>query len=152
MEYAVFASNGLGVPGAGKAADWADLGGLIGTTGNVNNAMAYGGRLGFWLPAWASTSGPRRWSVCLTAWDRGGYSIWQPYFNYHYGNWDFRFEYGNSYENAKTVISDNIRREGMYTRSPTGIMRRSTSISRGSNMSSGSATPSSTASISRSST
>ncbi len=42
MAYAAFASNGLGVPGAGGTTDWADNGALIGTTGSVNNSMAYG--------------------------------------------------------------------------------------------------------------
>jgi hypothetical protein len=42
-------------------------------------------------------------------------SIWQPYFNYHRGNWDFRFEYGNNYEYTKSFINDNIDRRGFYT-------------------------------------
>ena len=115
MEYSVFASNGLGVPGAGKAADFADLGGLVGTTGNVNNAMAYGGRLGFWLPAKGINFGVSEFvNAPYGAGEGPVYSIWQPYFNYHYGNWDFRFEYGNSYENTKTFVGNNIRREGLY--------------------------------------
>jgi hypothetical protein len=50
MEYSVYATNAMGVPGMGKAADWADLGGVIGSTANINNDMTYGGRLGFWIP------------------------------------------------------------------------------------------------------
>ena len=42
------------------------------------------------------------------------FSLWQPYFNYHKGNWDVRFEYGNNYENVKPFIGNNIRREGLY--------------------------------------
>jgi hypothetical protein len=41
-------------------------------------------------------------------------SIWQPYVNYHRGNWDFRFEYGNNYENTRSFIGTNIHREGLY--------------------------------------
>ncbi len=115
LEYSVFASNGLGVPGAGKAADWADMGGLIDSTGNVNNAMAYGGRLAIWLPSRGINFGASELVSAPYGVSQGPvYSIWQPYFNYHYGNWDFRFEYGNSYTNAKTFIGNNIRREGMY--------------------------------------
>src|SRR5262249_18060636 len=44
MEYAAIVTNGLGVPGMGTAADWADLAAVAGTTGSVNNAMMYGGR------------------------------------------------------------------------------------------------------------
>jgi hypothetical protein len=115
MEYAAFLSNGLGVPGAGKASDWGDLGGLIGTTGGVNNAMAYGGRIGFWLPTRGINFGASELVSAPYGVGSGPvYSIWQPYFNYHRGNWDFRFEYGNNYENVKTFIGNNIRREGMY--------------------------------------
>ena len=45
-------------------------------------------------------------------------SIWQPYFNYNKGNWDFRFEYGNSYQNTMAYLGNdiyNVRRQGMYS-------------------------------------
>jgi hypothetical protein len=115
MEYAFFASNGLGVPGSGKVGDWADNGGLVGTTGNVNNAMAYGGRIAFWLPECGINFGISEFVNSPYNLAFGVYSsIWQPYFNYHRGNWDVRFEYGNNYENTKTYIGNNIRREGLY--------------------------------------
>ena len=115
MEYAAFLSNGLGVPGAGKSADWADLGGVIGSTANVNNAMAYGGRIGFWLPTRGINFGASELVSAPYGLGSGPvYSIWQPYFNYHRGNWDVRFEYGNNYENTKTFIGNNIQREGLY--------------------------------------
>ncbi len=41
-------------------------------------------------------------------------SVWQPYFNYHKGNWDFRFEYGNNYEQTRPFIGNNIDRTGLY--------------------------------------
>ena len=50
MEYSVFATDGLGVPGSGQAADWADLGQVIGTTANINQGMAYGGTTGVLAP------------------------------------------------------------------------------------------------------
>jgi hypothetical protein len=116
MEYSVFATNGLGVPGAGKAADWADLGALIGTTGSVNNAMAYGGRIGFWLPERGINFGVSELvNAPYSAADGAVISIWQPYFNYHRGNWDFRFEYGDMFERTKSFIGNNIGRRGFYT-------------------------------------
>jgi hypothetical protein len=115
MEYSAFMSNGLGVPGAGKASDWDNLGGLLGTTSNVNNAMAYGGRIGFWLPSRGINFGVSEMVSAPYSVSSGSvYSIWQPYFNYHRGNWDARFEYANNYENVKSFIGNNIRREGLY--------------------------------------
>jgi hypothetical protein len=115
MEYAVFASNGLGVPGAGKQADWADQGGLIGTTGGVNNAAAYGGRIGFWIPTLGINFGVSEFvNSPYSKSDGAVQSILQPYFNYHRGNWDFRFEYGSNYQYTKTFIGDNIDRTGLY--------------------------------------
>jgi hypothetical protein len=115
MEYAVFASNGLGVPGNGAASDWADLGGVVGTTGNVNNAAAYGARLGFWLPAYGINFGVSEFANApYTHADGAIMSVWQPYFNYHYGNWDFRFEYGQNYERTRSFIGNSIERNGFY--------------------------------------
>jgi hypothetical protein len=42
-------------------------------------------------------------------------SVWQPYFNYHRGNWDFRFEYGDNYQLTRPFIGNNIDRKGYYT-------------------------------------
>lgn len=115
MEYAAFASNGLGVPGSGKAADWADQGGIIGSTGNVNQSMAYGGRLAIWLPSRGINFGASDFVSAPYSVGSGPiYNIWQPYFNYHYGNWDFRFEYGDAYQNVRAFTGNNIRRQGMY--------------------------------------
>jgi hypothetical protein len=116
MEYSVWATNGMGVPGSGARADWADLGGVIGTTANLNNGMAYGGRIGFWLPAWGINFGVSEIANApYTHADGAIISIWQPYFNYHYGNWDFRFEYGQNYERTRSFINNSIERNGFYT-------------------------------------
>jgi hypothetical protein len=116
MEYAIFASNGLGVPGGGKEAGWANLGTLSGTTSGVNNAAAYGGRIGLWIPTRGINFGVSEFvNSPYSKSDGAVVSIWQPYFNYHRGNWDFRFEYGNNYEYTKTFIGDNIDRTGFYT-------------------------------------
>jgi hypothetical protein len=115
MEYGFFATNGLGVPGQGSAANWANLTQLITTDFNVNNAMAYGGRVGFWLPARGINFGVSEFVNAPYGHTNGAVvSVWQPYFNYHAGNWDFRFEYGNMFEQTQPFIGNNIRREGLY--------------------------------------
>jgi hypothetical protein len=118
MTYAVFGSNGLGVPGAGGKNDFADLGALIGTTGGANSAAAYGGRIGFWLPARGINFGVSE--MVSSPYDHGSgavYSVWQPYFNYKRGNWDARAEYGNSFLETHAYLGNdipNMRREGLY--------------------------------------
>ena len=116
MEYSVFATDAMGVPGMGQASDWADLGGVVGSTANINNGMAYGGRLGFWLPARGINFGVSEIvNAPYSHADGAIISIWQPYFNYHRGNWDFRFEYGQNYERTRPFIGNNIDRNGFYT-------------------------------------
>jgi hypothetical protein len=116
MEYSTWVTNGLGVPGQGQAADWYDLGGVVGTSGNVNNALAYGGRIGFWIPARGINFGVSEFVNAPYTHQSGAVmSVWQPYFNYHRGNWDFRFEYGDNYERTKPFIGNNIDRRGFYT-------------------------------------
>ncbi len=115
MEYGFFATNGLGVPGSGSKADWANLTETILTDFNVNNAAAYGGRVAIWLPARGINFGVSEFVNAPYSKDDGAYmSVWQPYFNYHRGNWDFRFEYGNMYEQTSAFIGNNIQREGLY--------------------------------------
>ncbi len=116
LDYSVYMTNGLGVPGMGKRADWYDLAALVGTTGSVNNAMAYGARLALWVPTLGINFGVSEFVNAPYSSQSGAViSVWQPYFNYHRGNWDFRFEYGNLYEGTGPFIGKNVRREGLYT-------------------------------------
>jgi hypothetical protein len=115
FEYSAFATNGLGVPGNGTAADFADLGGLIGTTSGINDAAAYGGRIALWLPRRGINFGVSEFvNAPYTRTSGPVVSIWQPYFNYHYGNWDARFEYGDNREQTTPFIGHNISRTGLY--------------------------------------
>ncbi|MDE2509087.1 MAG: hypothetical protein KGM43_17930 [Planctomycetota bacterium] len=115
LEYSAYMTNGLGVPGAGAAADWYDLGGVTGTTGGVNQAMAYGGRIGLWLPSRGINFGVSDFVNAPYSRTSGAVmNIWQPYFNYHRGNWDARFEYGDNFERTKPFIGNNIDRTGLY--------------------------------------
>jgi len=116
MEYSVYAANGLGVPGAGHAPAWENLPLLVGTTANLNNGMAYGARLGFWIPTYGINFGVSEVANAPYFHHAGAVtSIWQPYFNYHRGNWDFRFEYGQNYERTREFIGNSIERNGFYT-------------------------------------
>ena len=115
LEYSAYMTNGLGVPGQGQAADWYDLGALTGTTGGVNKSTAYGGRLGVWLPSRGINFGVSEFvSAPSSKTSAALVSVWQPYLNYHRGNWDFRFEYGQNYERTKPFIGTNINRTGLY--------------------------------------
>jgi len=115
MEYSIYAGNGVGVPGSGLANDWYDLAGLTGTTASVNEGMIYGGRLGFWLPTRGINFGVSEMVNAPYGAQLGAVvSLWQPYFNYHRGNWDFRFESGQMYERTHQFIGNNINRVGMY--------------------------------------
>ena len=116
MEYSVYAANALGVPGLGQAPGWDDLRRVIGTTANLNNGMAYGARLGFWIPTHGINFGVSEFANAPYFHGAGAVtSIWQPYFNYHRGNWDFRFEYGQNYERTREFIGNSIERNGFYT-------------------------------------
>jgi hypothetical protein len=89
---------------------------VIGTSGSVNQAMAYGGRVGLWLPAWGINFGVSEFVNAPYSHQAGAFqSVWQPYFNYHYGNWDFRFEFGDNFQRTRPFIDTDIIRTGLYT-------------------------------------
>jgi hypothetical protein len=116
LEYSTWVTNGLGVPGQGKAADWYDLSGVVGTASNVNNALAYGGRLALWIPAYGINFGVSEFvNAPYSKADGAVMSVWQPYFNYHRGNWDYRFEYGDNVERTTPFIGNSIHRRGLYS-------------------------------------
>jgi hypothetical protein len=107
----------------------ADLGALKDTTKGANDAMAWGGRLGFWLPEcglnfgfsaffnrpYNDNAGP---DVNYGSIDAG----------YHEGNWDVRFEYADMFQRFPIAPADqagpdqgppaptnqHIRRRGFY--------------------------------------
>ena len=115
FEYAVAATNGLGVPGNGTAADFADLGGLIGTTGGINDAAAYCARVALWLPARGINFGVSELvNVPYSRMAGPNVHVFDPYFNYHRGNWDVRFEYGDNRERTAPFIGNNMSRTGLY--------------------------------------
>jgi hypothetical protein len=116
MEYAIFASNGMGVPGGQRS--------RLGQPRDVerdderrNNAASLRcGRIGLWIPTRGINFGVSEFVNSLYSKTDGAVvSIWQPYFNYHRGNPGLRSEYGNNYEYTKSFIGDNIDRKGFHT-------------------------------------
>jgi hypothetical protein len=115
MEYSLYVANGIGAPGEGTLTDLADLGALKDTTHDVNEAMAFGGRLGFWLPEagvtwgfsaffnrpYGEVAGP---DINLVQFDAG----------YHRCNWDARFEIAHMFEETSSFLGNNIDRWGLY--------------------------------------
>jgi hypothetical protein len=121
MEYAAFISNGLNVtpatPGAPTADELANLENMQNTFGVVTNSKAIGARIGLWCPEAGMEVG-------LTGMYNGDYvaggfedsiSLYAVDCNYHKGNWEFRAEYGATYQQTHSFATDNIRRQGFFT-------------------------------------
>jgi hypothetical protein len=115
VEYSLYGGNGLraaAVPTTVSAV--ADLEGITGGP-DEQDVKALGGRVGLWVPEWGLTGG-------ISAYFNGRYSsaasdqfnLWQLDFGYRQGNWDVRFEYANTYQQAASYIGNNIRRQGYY--------------------------------------
>jgi hypothetical protein len=115
LEYSAFAANGFGLPKTPVVADLANLEAMKESTSDINEAMAYGGRLGFWYPEVGLTGG-------VSAFINSPYStlvgsdiqLWQLDFGYHKGNWDARFEYANLRQGTSGLTAEAIRRFGYY--------------------------------------
>lgn len=94
MEYSVYVANGLGLPAETELSALANLSELKETTKGINDAMAWGERIGFWLPEWGFNAG------CSTFFNRPyredagpRMTLWGLDAGFHKGNWDFRFEF-----------------------------------------------------------
>jgi hypothetical protein len=113
LEYAAFVSNGFSLAATNPTAkDFADLANMKDAPTRVNNEKAFGGRVGLNLP----TLG---WIIGASGMTNGSYDrndrfhldIWDIDVNYHHGNWDFRFEYANTRQQAPGLP---IHRQGLY--------------------------------------
>jgi hypothetical protein len=114
-EYSFYAANGWGVPGQGTVTNFANLAQVTDTSG-VNNAIAFGGRIGLWVPSWGfwggiSYLGNRPYSAVS---DGINVDIWDLDLNYHYGNWDFHSEIGETFQHTADFIGNNILRRGGF--------------------------------------
>jgi hypothetical protein len=135
MEYAFYVSNGLNIPASPTIDQLADLENIngTGTFSFVTNEKAFGGRLGLWWPETGLAGG-------ISAMTNGDYvgggfedsiNLWAVDLNYHKGNWDVRAEYGNTFQQARSFIDHNIRRQGFYIQAayrpwdlPPGILQQ----------------------------
>jgi hypothetical protein len=115
LEYSLYVANGLGVPGTGQLTDLANLGALKDTTTDVNEAMAFGGRLGLWLPKYGVNGGFSLFYNRPYGEDHGNdINLWDIDLNYHKGDWDFRFECAYMFQETKSFLESNIHRRGLY--------------------------------------
>jgi hypothetical protein len=115
-EYSLFISNGLGLPDQTNLTSLANINTIKETASGLNNAMAYGGRLGLWVPRCGLNGGLSGYLNRPFAPDGGiNINLWAFDANYHRGNWDFRLEYASMLEQTKPFIGTNIGRRGLYT-------------------------------------
>ena len=120
MEYNAYVSNGLNLtpatPGSPTLSELANLENMTDTFNIVSNGVAAGGRLGLWWPEIGLAGGLS--GLYSGDYVAGGFdnsiSLWAVDLNYHHGNWDARFEYGQAYQQTANFINTNIRREGLY--------------------------------------
>jgi hypothetical protein len=116
LEYSTFVTNGMGVEGDNPdLTHIANLGDLTGAFDNINNSLAFGSRLGFWVPEYGLTGGA---SVLAngsyTQASGNDLAIWQLDSGWREGNWDLRAEYAQMFQDAKAIIGQNIERRGLY--------------------------------------
>jgi hypothetical protein len=114
LEYSLYVANGLGLPGK-DLTSLADLGGLKDTTKAINDAIAWGGRLGLVVPKWGVWLGFSTFFNRPYGEDVGtDIDLYAIDANYHKGNWDFRFEWAYMFEETNGFLDENIHRHGLY--------------------------------------
>jgi hypothetical protein len=116
MEYAFYVANGFGIPGMGSVTDFAAIQGQTDSSKRINNAIAYGGRTGIWIPPLGfnggiSYFGNRPYTANV---DGVNIDIWDVDLNYHMGNWDARFEAAQNFQKTAFVIGHNLLSQGLY--------------------------------------
>jgi hypothetical protein len=120
LEYSAYVSNGLNLTpataGSPTIDELANLENMTSTLNNITNEKAVGGRLGFWWPEMGFEAGVS--AMYNGDYVAGGFeesiSLWALDLNYHKGNWDARFEYGHTHQQAGSFLGANIDREGFY--------------------------------------
>jgi hypothetical protein len=120
LEYTAYVTNGLNLTpataGSPTPSELANLENMEDTFTFITNEKAVGGRLGLWWPAAGLEAGVS--GMYNGDYVAGGFedsiSLWAVDFNYHKGNWDFRAEYGETYQQAQSFGLPRIMRQGMY--------------------------------------
>ena len=101
LEYSLYAANGLRLPAEEELTALANLGELAETTTDINDAIAWGGRLGFWVPEWGFNAGFSTFFNRPYDDEAGPHiNLWGFDFGFRKGNWDVRFEYANMYQRS----------------------------------------------------
>jgi hypothetical protein len=114
MEYAFYVANGLGLPGT-DLTSLADLGALKETTKDINDAIAWGERVGLVIPEWGVWVGFSTFFNRPYGEDVGtDINLYAIDVNFHKGNWDFRFEWAYMFEETEAFLDENIHRRGLY--------------------------------------
>jgi hypothetical protein len=116
LAYSVYACSALELnnqaPGLN---DVANLEGMENTYNIVSSEPTFGGRLSLWEPVMGVEVGlSYLHNADYTPVAEDGIQLWELDANYHKGNWDLRFEYGEMYQHAASFIGTNIRRRGLY--------------------------------------
>ncbi len=113
LEGSAVVTNGFSLGAANPTRrDFADLRAMSDAFNDVNGDKAYGGRVGLTFPTlgiWVGVSG-----LANGAYDRAGrhdLSLWDVDFSWHWGNWDFRFEFAHVDQQA---LPRAIDRTGLY--------------------------------------
>jgi hypothetical protein len=115
LEYELYGGNGLQLGNApGSYSEAVDLEAITGGP-DETDVRALGGRLGLWVPEWGFTAG-------ISTYFNGRYSpaapdqfnLWQLDLGYRKGDWDLRFEYADTYQQAASYIGNNVHRRGFY--------------------------------------
>ncbi len=115
MEYSLYTGNGFEF--ASKPSTLTPVANLQGLTVGPDDvtARAYGGRIGLWAPLRGVNFGFSGYTNGIfSPGSQNHYYLWDFDFNYHRGNWDFRAEYANNYQEAVSFIGHNISRRGLY--------------------------------------
>jgi hypothetical protein len=122
LEYNAYISNGLNLtptaaPPTPTINELANLENMTNTFNIITNEKALGGRLGLWWPEIGFEGGVS--AMYNGDYIAGGFensiSLWALDLNYHKGDWDWRFEYGMTWQQTGNFIDSNIRRQGFYT-------------------------------------
>ncbi len=121
LEYNAYVSNGMNftpaTAGMPTINELANLENMTDSFNIISYDKMFGGRLGLWWPAIGLEGGAS--GLVNGDYIDGGFensiSLWALDLNYHKGNWDWRFEYGMTWQQAGNFIGNNVRRQGFYT-------------------------------------
>jgi hypothetical protein len=114
LEYSGFVANGLSVTGAKLSpAVYSNLNNFTDSGNDVNNAKAWGGRVGISIPRAGFIAGLS--GLANQAYSQAGQTLnlWDVDANWHKGNWDARFELAKT-DQQTPAPAPSIHRFGFY--------------------------------------